>query len=62
MLIISGQQIVELNFLSFLSLVASKIAEVFLETVLRGQLKCMEIAKETGFAKPLPTESLKGMP
>ena len=62
MLIISGQQKVELNFLSFLFRVASKIAEDFRETVLRGQLKCMEIAKETGFAKPLLTETLKGMP
>lgn len=62
MLIISGQQIVELNFLSFLSRVASKIAEVFRETVLRGQLKCMEIVKETGSAKSLLTETLRVMP
>lgn len=26
-----------------------------------GQLRCFEIAKETGFAKPLLTETLKGM-
>lgn len=59
MLIISGQQKVELNFFSCLSWVASKIAEDFRETVLRGQLKCMEIAKGTGFAKSLLTETLK---
>ena len=62
MLIISGQQKVELNFLSFLSWVASKIAEDSRETVLRGQLKCMEIAKEAGFVRSLLTETLKGMP
>ncbi|MFM1978927.1 MAG: hypothetical protein RLZ68_192 [Pseudomonadota bacterium] len=62
MLIIFGQQKVELNFLSFLSWGASKIAENFREAVLRGQLKCMEIAKETGSAKSLLTETLKVMP
>jgi len=62
MLIISGQQKVELNFFSFLSWAASRIAEDFREMVLRGQLKCMEIAKETGFTKSLLTETLKGMP
>jgi hypothetical protein len=62
MLIIFNQQKVELNFLSFLSWVASKIAEDSRETILRGQLKCMEIAKEAGFAKSLLTGTLKGIP
>jgi hypothetical protein len=62
MLIISGKQKVELNFLSFLSWVASMIAEDFREMVLRGQHKCMEIVKKIGFAKSLQTGTLKGMP